>query len=189
MNLISVGHAKRCITHRTAHLMALHFCSVCVTGAVWKQQTVTEAGFELSNFNREYHLLGLRDGHGKTNTRASAYCVCMGGWGGTWATVHWTGQQVAAANYRQAAPVTYPLHRHNAVKWAVLHVMLVMHVLHLLARPICSDLWSTHYRVTWSTRYTVDLSRQLVTWLVLCKSQLVLWFSYNTDLMLAKLVK
>jgi len=41
----------------------------------------TEAGFELSNFNREYHLLGLIDGHGKTYTTAYAYCVRMGGWG------------------------------------------------------------------------------------------------------------
>jgi len=31
---------------------------------------VNMAGFELSNFSWEYHLLGLIDGHGKTYTRA-----------------------------------------------------------------------------------------------------------------------
>ena len=90
------------------------------------------------------------------NTRDYANCERMGGGGGTWATFHWTAQQV---QLRHAAPVTHPLHRRNAVvKWAVLRVMLV---LRLLARQTILH-WCKMYHQAGSR--VVDNYGNRLTW-------------------------
>jgi len=42
--------------------------------------TLIEAGFELSSFNWEYHLLGLIDGHEKPTLEPMRIVCIMGGW-------------------------------------------------------------------------------------------------------------